>query len=484
MTDDDSPVTKLQRLPTGVPGLDTILNGGFFRGGVYLIHAQPGSGKTILGNQICFAHVAGGGRAVFVTLLTESHSRLLAQLETLDFFDPNVVGSSLSYVTGYQALEKDKLPGLLALLRKVIRDQKATFLVIDGMVTAGTMADSAIETKKFIHELQVFAELFDCTTLLLTGTSEARDQYAFRTMVDGLIELHVDPIELETIRSLSVTKFRGGAMLLGRHLFDITDAGLIVFPRIESNRGRRIDRLEPRKGDGATFGIKGLDEMLEGGLSPASVTMIIGTSGVGKTLSGLSFLSGSTKKDPGLYVGFFETPSQLVAKAQAVGIPFGDQIKNKTVSVMWKPVHADYADALAETLLETLQKQGIRRLFLDGLTVFRTSLIYRDRSARFFGALFNELRSLGVVTVVADEIANFTASEFPRHDMASMLDNVIFLRNEARDGTLHKIITVAKTREAPSNSETRELSIDARGITAHAVVRKPVKKGKGKRRSR
>ena len=50
----------IERLATGVPGLDTVLRGGFLRGGLYIIQGAPGAGKTILGNQICFHHVKNG----------------------------------------------------------------------------------------------------------------------------------------------------------------------------------------------------------------------------------------------------------------------------------------------------------------------------------------------------------------------------------------------------------------------------------------
>jgi circadian clock protein KaiC len=43
-----------------------------------MILGRPGAGKTIFGNQICFRHVEAGGRAIFLTLLTESHSRLIS----------------------------------------------------------------------------------------------------------------------------------------------------------------------------------------------------------------------------------------------------------------------------------------------------------------------------------------------------------------------------------------------------------------------
>src|SRR5215213_7498089 len=90
---------QLTRLPTGVAGFDRILNGGFFQGDLYIIAGPPGAGKTILGNQLCFHHIASGERAIFMTLLTESHSRMLAHLSTLSFFDPAPIGSSLQYLS-------------------------------------------------------------------------------------------------------------------------------------------------------------------------------------------------------------------------------------------------------------------------------------------------------------------------------------------------------------------------------------------------
>ena len=52
------------RIASGVPGLDAILQGGFLKDGIYIIQGSPGSGKTILANQICFHHASNGGRAL------------------------------------------------------------------------------------------------------------------------------------------------------------------------------------------------------------------------------------------------------------------------------------------------------------------------------------------------------------------------------------------------------------------------------------
>ena len=99
--------TALSRLSSGIEGLDPLLFGGFLKGGTYLIMGPPGAGKTIFGNQLSFHHVATGGRALYVTLLAESHARMLLHLQSMDFFQPNIIADTLYYVSGYSALEQD-----------------------------------------------------------------------------------------------------------------------------------------------------------------------------------------------------------------------------------------------------------------------------------------------------------------------------------------------------------------------------------------
>jgi circadian clock protein KaiC len=464
MSDDDNSRVP-GRVPSGVPGLDAILHGGFFRGGVYMLLAGPGSGKTILGSQIAFRHVAAGGRALFVTLLTESHSRLLGFLKNLEFFDPSCVGASLSYVTGYQVLEKDKLKGLLGFLRKIVRDHKATLLVIDGFIMAGASGTSELEGKKFVHELQVFAELAGCTTLLLTGASRKGDEYALRTMVDGLVELRHDPFGMEQARTIEVSKFRGGGILTGRHLFEITDAGLTIHPRTESRFGKTLPHVDRALVPPATFDVDGLDEMLGGGLRSGSLTMLLGTPGSGKTLLGLSFLTaGAQAKERGLYFGFFETPADLCRKSDAIGLALTRNTKRGAIELEWHSPLDAIADALADRLVDSIRRRGIRRLFIDGLGGFRESLVYAERSSRFFRALCDELRSLGVVTVLSDEVLTAGKLDAPEPGLTAMLDNLLILRHVEDGVHLRQFVSVIKTRDAIGDSSPREYSIGPHGF--------------------
>src|SRR5690349_3252655 len=105
-----------QRVPSGVGGLDTILRGGFLRGGIYIILGQPGTGKTILSNQIAFNHVSSGHRAVFVSILSETHDHMFAHLSSLSFFNWEPIGNNrLYYISGHGVAQKEGLKGLLPL---------------------------------------------------------------------------------------------------------------------------------------------------------------------------------------------------------------------------------------------------------------------------------------------------------------------------------------------------------------------------------
>jgi len=466
MNDDPSRPAALERVPSGIPGLDAVLQGGLFRGGVYMVLGRPGAGKTILGNQICFRHVEAGGRAIFLTLLTESHARLIAQLQTMSFFRAELVGDGLSYVSGYESLEKEKLKGLLAVIRKIVRDHKATLLVIDGIVTAGSLAESEVEMKKFIHELQALVELVGCTTLLLTGANRADDQYPQRTMVDGLLQLSFDPVGMGIARTIDVVKFRGGAVLLGRHQFEITSAGIAVFPRTEALLGRDPKRPDDT-GPPRVFGVSGLDAMLGGGLESSSITMLLGAPGSGKTVLGLSFLAaGARAKLPGLYLGFFETPDQLARKADAVGSDFSRQLRDGRIEIVWQPPLELIADAVAERLLAAIRTRNARLLFIDGIGPIRDAVIYPERTVRFLGALCNELRARGVTTILSDETRDLFGPELelPLSGLGAMIDNLIVLRHVELRARLHRLVSVLKTRTGPSDPTLREFTIGKRGI--------------------
>src|SRR5579885_543239 len=369
--------SQLQRLPTGIAGLDTILKGGVFTGGHYLVMGVPGTGKTILGNQLCFEHVARGGRVLFVSLLTETHSRLLTFLQSLTFFTPSPIGDALYYLSGSATLEREGLEGLLTLLRTETHRRRASLLLIDGTVMIEA-PQSRHGWLHFLHALYASAEIQRCTTILLAQPSDTL--IPEQTIADGVIELTMAQVGLRTVREVQVHKHRGSSFLAGRHLSTITETGLTVYPRTEACLIAAPSALPvavsaPEPAGRMPLGIGRLDEMLQGGLPAGSTTLLLGASGTGKTLLGSHFLVAGTKeRHPGLYFGFSETPQQIARKLARFGLDITHARATGLLEVLWQSPVQDLLDVLAERLFAAIEQIDARRLFIDGVGGFRCIL--------------------------------------------------------------------------------------------------------------
>jgi circadian clock protein KaiC len=454
------------RLASGIRRLDYILKGGFFRGSTYGVVGPPGSGKTIFGNQLCFNHVRQhDGNCVYVTLLVESHAKMFKHLSSLDFFDPTLIPERLYYVSGYQTLCDHGFDGLLELVRKTLRERKATLCIVDGLESADFAAQNDLGLREFINELQSIATLTHCTTFLLSNADHGRQVQS--SLVDGSIELSDRLTGPRAVRELTVTKFRGSDYLRGRHEVEILETGLSIHPRTEVQFDKPTGRAFESRSR-MRFGIPRLDEMLHGGIPSGSTTALVGAPGTGKTMIGLSFLvEGARQGQHGTYFGFYEPPPRLMEKAAQVGLPLQRYVDAGLINLIWQPPLEHMVDALSEQLLEPFREQQRerRRLFIDGIEGFRAASVYPDRMPRFLSALTNQLRTLDVSTLVAEELELFKPDvSMPNPELASVVESVLLLRYVELNSHLYRLLSIMKMRESSYDTSIREFRIGARGI--------------------
>lgn len=459
-------VQQIERIPTGVPGLDRVLCGGFPKGGIHIIQGSPGAGKTTLGNQICYHHATTGGSALFVTLLAESHARMLVHLSTMSFFDASRLPEQIAYLSGLDVLDSDGLRGLVSLLRREIAERRATVMVLDGLVAAEERATSGVEYKKFIQDLQAQVGLHGCTAFLLTTSRDERIPPE-HTMVDGIVELTDVRYGSRTERGLFVNKLRGSDYLAGRHAFRITQEGLVVYPRVEAafRRGPLVD--EVRTGTIST-GIERLDAMLSGGMPFATVTGVLGPTGIGKTTLGLHYVCASSPAEPGLLFGMYETPTRLRLKASSLGLDLQGAVERGDVEVVWQPQGEAIQDALAYRLLDAVSRRGVRRLFLDGFGALLEASIEPERTSRFFAILLNELREHGVTTLYTMETRDVFGPgiELPVSGISALVETLIALRYLEYHSRSRRLLSVLKVRDRAFDPTLREFVIgDGCGIS-------------------
>jgi circadian clock protein KaiC len=431
-----------------------------------MVAGAPGTGKTVLGNQVAFHHVARGGRAVYVTLLAESHGRMMMHLGAMRFLRREAIGHSLHYVSGYAALKAEGAEGLLRQLYRSVRDHQASLLVMDGLLPVQDMAGSRLAFREFLHNLAVHNALAGCTTLMLTNQQDNTQDPQF-TMVDGVLELAHQNLGFKVLRTLQVPKFRGTRHLLGPHTVDISEEGLTVYPRAESLVAfESPPRSTPEQRLG--FEVARLDEMLAGGLPAHSATLLFGAPGSGKTLLGLHFLAaGASQGEGGLYYGFSEPESWLVKKGTEVGLPLqrwldGGQLKLQVHTSVERGL-----DARVRDLLEQVERHQVKRLVLDGLEPFSQDLLAQQRTTSFFHALFQLLRARGVTTLVTQQTHVTVGTELksPFHGIESLVDNILQLRFVELRSQRYRMVSVLKMRESRYDGALRLFDITSRGIT-------------------
>lgn len=459
----------IEKFSTGIEGLDRLTDGGLLRGSAYIVQGTPGAGKTILANQLCYAHVRAGGRALYMTLLAESSARMLNYVRQMAFFAADAVPQALQYVSAYGVLEREGLPGLLKLVQHEIKRHGATVMVLDGTFVAQSAA-SEQEFRAFIHALQGVAGISNSVLVMLTHQN--RDSSSpEHTMVDGWIEMTDEMKGARSFRTIQVRKHRGAAMLPGKHAFRITERGISVFPRMESLLGTASanEAITTR----VSSGVPGLDTLMGGGLSEGSATLLVGPTGAGKTITGLHFLAQASVEQPALMLGFFESPQRILAKARNIGLDLDSLVAAGALELSWLPPSENIVDEVTQQLLRRVENGGVKRILLDGLVPLRDNLAYPERLPYLINALTLRLHALGATVLYTSEIPRLRVSNtlMPSDELSAMVDNVVLINLARRKEAMRRSLTIIKTRDSDFDPRVHEFHIDSRGIVFGADPR-------------
>ncbi len=470
---DETRAEGTEQMTTGVPGLDRLLGGGLRRRGLNVVLGGPGAGKSVLAHQIGAHLIRGGGKVLYLTALVETHQTLISQARTFRFFDPSVVPGSFYYASLYPVLAKSGLQGAREEISRLVVHHGPDLVILDGVHALKVSAESKLEYQRFMHEMEAQSAVSGVTTLLLTHPDEGMAADPTFTIADGIFHLRSEDVGLRKVRMFSVEKLRGVAHIRGWHTFEITGDGLQLYPRLESlTAGRRVDVVgkTPDLADEPLAGlaVEGLDEMLGGGLSKGSSTLVIGTPGSGKTLLGLAFLSaGAEAGEPGLLLSFHEPPDALLSKADGVGLPLRKGVEQGTVHLHWQAPSELLADDVAERMLAVVEEHRIRRLVIDALEDVRHAVIPREREIPFVASLANLLREREVTTILLQDLPRVAGINFdmPMEDLSAIMDNVLHLRYVEQRGELTRLVAVLKVRARMHDHSLRHLRITGEGMS-------------------
>jgi circadian clock protein KaiC len=219
-------------------------------------------------------------------------------------------------------------------------------------------------------------------------------------------------------------------------------------------------------------GIKGLDEITDGGLPQGRPILICGAAGSGKTLMAMEFIvRGAVEEgEPGVFMAFEESAEDLTDNVRSLGFDLDELIRNDRLAI--DHVHIDRSeieetgeydlDGLFIRLGYAIDSIGAKRVVLDTLEAlfasFSNEAILRAELRR----LFRWLKDKGVTAVITAERGDGALTRTGLEEYVS--DCVIVLDHRLVDQIATRRLRVVKYRGSAHGTNEYPFLIDEGGV--------------------
>jgi circadian clock protein KaiC len=452
------------RLASGNQQLDAILGGGFPAHAINLVVGPPGSGKTILAQQYVFHNASPERPAVYLTTVSEPLEKVLRYGQTMAFFDPEAVGRAVFYEDVGELLGTQGLSGVLERIDALVKEHRPGMLVVDSFKALSFYAADQGEFRRFLHGLSGRLSAFPVTSLWLGEYDRAELTTAPEFAVaDAIVSLSSTQASQRELRVLQVLKLRGSGFMSGTHAYQLSAAGIDVYPRL-------ADPVDPAAyslpNERISSGIPALDAMLTDGYWQGAATLVTGPTGAGKTLMGLHFIiSGARRGEPGIIATMQENPNQLQRIAQG----FGWSLAEDGIELLYGSPVALYIDQWVHELLAAIERTGARRVLIDSLGDLAFAAGDEMRYREYLYSLVQRCSRLGVSLLMTHELPElFQLIRLSEMGVSHVSDNVVVLQYLRHQSEVRRTLTVLKTRASLHQPQVREFTITPEGITLQA----------------
>jgi circadian clock protein KaiC len=451
-------------MSTGIAGLDLVLNGGLEPGSVVVVAGAPGTGKTILAQQACFARATAEHRCVYYTTMSEPHSKLVQHLAEFAFFDPQALGPLVEHIHMGDFLGPSHQDGLQELASEIVRktlDEEPAIVVVDSAKMLGDFADQR-ELRRALYDLTGrFARTGAVLLLLGEYTPEELRSDVVFSLADGIIQLEYEAREPIDRRWLRIIKMRGGSHQSGKHTFRIGPGGVEVFPRVET----LVPAPEAPLSGQVPSGIPGLDDLMGGGARQGDATLVTGPSGVGKTILGLCWLiEGIARGENCLYVTFQDTGAQLTSVAAGFGWDLSAHRDSGQLVISYVPMGDLDLDVLANSVRSEIERHPVSRVVIDSLSELAFAAREEDRFAAYMRSLVGLVRAGGCSLLLTSETSVHGLPGNTLDGLLFLFDNTIDLRYIEELSQIGRAVHVAKMRSRAHSMSLNSVTITDRGL--------------------
>ena len=461
----------INRMPTGVPGLDEVLGGGLPEFSFNIIAGAPGSGKTTLAHQIMFTLATPKRPALYFTVLGEPPLKMLRYQQQFEFFDNEKINHSIRYTNLNEEIASGDLDKVLGRMVAEVEAHGPGLVFVDSFRSVSLVSQGAgnsfIGLQQFIQQLGILMTSWQATTFLIGEYFSDSDPNPVFTVADGIIWLRQSVQRNSMVRKMEIMKMRGQPTLPGLHTFRLSAAGINVFAPPQLTKP--VEQVSaPHPGDRLGMGVPGLDGMLGGGLPRGYSLLVAGPSGSGKSIMASAFLAeGARNGETGVIAAFEQRPNRSRGHAMAELIADGHiGFVNTTASDM-------SVDEISVLLITEILRLKASRVVIDSLSGFELALAptFREDFRESLSRMVTALASTGVTVLMTSELEDrYNDLRFSPYGTAFLTDAIVVQRYIEVDSQLQRVLAVVKVRASAHSDELRLFHIDNDGIKIGAML--------------
>jgi len=356
----------VERISTGNANLDAILEGGIPIYSVNVICGRPGTGKTVLTQQMMFHNASPERRALYLTTVSEPTIKVVRYQQQFSYFVADKVGQSVFFHDIGAVVREQGLPETIRVIVDLVKELRPGLVAIDSFKAIHDLAPSPTELRKFVYDLAVKMAGWQCTTLLVGEYApeqiETEPEFA---VADGVLQLNHCTTGGPFTRTLQIIKMRGTGYLDGLHSCRITPDGMEIYPSQPLLPSPPVQAVPPI----TPYGDPEIDAILGAGFPTGSHVLVAGAAGTGKTIFSLQYavLGATTQDEPTAVFLFEESPDQVRYLARSFGWDLEALEAARRLSLSYASITDLNMDAQLQAIAEAITTLGARRAVIDSL---------------------------------------------------------------------------------------------------------------------
>ncbi|HET6837114.1 MAG TPA: ATPase domain-containing protein [Gemmatimonadales bacterium] len=455
---------------SGVPGLDSVMAGGYPRNHLFLVEGDPGTGKTTLALQFLLEGVRQGERGLYITLsetgaelagVAASHGWSLEGIELFELMPDEEALSPDAQYTVFHPSEVELTSTTQAIFESVERT-KPVRVVVDSLSEMRLLARDSLRYRRQILGFKHFFAHHRATVLLLDDLTAEDGDAQLRSLAHGVLLLEQLALEYGAERrKLRVIKMRGTRFRGGNHDYTIRTGGLEVFPRLIASEHHTAFQ----RGSVAS-GLREVDALLGGGLDRGTSSLIMGPAGAGKTILSTQYACAAAGRgDQVAFYLFDERLGTFVDRADRLGMPFQQQVQSGRIAVRQMDPAEVSPGEFAHTVVGTVERENTQLVVIDSLNGYINAMPDERLLDIRLHELLSYLAQRGVTTVLTlAQHGLIILHQTSQAEVSYLADSIISLRFFEAFGEVRQAISVVKKRSGPHEHTIGEFEITDHGI--------------------